>query len=285
VANADPRVVMITGCSSGIGRAAAERFIREGWNVFPTARRVEAITDLAGASARPRALDLDDPLSIETCVARVLADAGRIDVLVNNAGFGQMGPLAELSAERLRAQFETNVFGTMELTRTVLNAKGGMLERKAGRIVMVGSVVGHVATPFSGAYCGSKFALRGLSDALRMEIRPFGIAVVQVEPGPIATHFADNAEKKVSAVLGELGPAYEPFRPFIERRVRSSQEHAAPPSRAADVIFRAATAGRPRARYGVTGQARILKMLRAVLPEAALDAILERRFGLAKNGR
>jgi NAD(P)-dependent dehydrogenase (short-subunit alcohol dehydrogenase family) len=274
VTNADPRVVMITGCSSGIGRATAERFIREGWNVYPTARRVEAIADLAGTNVRPRALDLDDPLSVATCVARVLADAGRIDVLVNNAGFGQMGPLAELSTEKLRAQFETNVFGTMELTRKVLNTTGGMLEKKAGRIVMVGSVVGHVSTPFSGAYCGSKFALRGLSDALRMELRPFGIAVVQVEPGPIATSFADNAERKVAPVLGELGSAYEPFRPFIERRVRSSQEHSSPPSHVADVIFRAAT------RYGVTAQARLLKILRAVLPEVALDAILARRFGL-----
>ncbi len=273
--------VLVTGCSSGIGRATAVRFAAAGWTVFPTARRLEAIADLAGPSSRPLALDVTDAASIEAAVASALASAGRLDVLVNNAGYGQMGPLVELPAAELRRQLETNVVGAMEVTRRVALARGGMVERRRGRIVNVGSVVGWLATPFSGAYCASKFAFRALSDVLRIELAPLGIQVVQVEPGPVRSRFGESASGSLAGFRERGGASiYAPVREAVEARAVASQERAAPAEACADAIFLAATAARPRTRYTVTAQARAMRLLRALLPDRALDAVLARRFDL-----
>jgi NAD(P)-dependent dehydrogenase (short-subunit alcohol dehydrogenase family) len=272
-------VVLVTGTSSGIGRAAADRFVREGWTTFASARRLEAAREVAGAE--PVALDVDDSASRERAIAEVVAKAGRLDVLVNNAGYGQMGPLLTVSEDELHAQFETNVFAPMALARLALT-KGGMLARRRGRIVNVGSIVAWLPSPFAGPYCASKAALRALSDVLRVELAPLGIRVVQIEPGPIESRFSVNAGEEAARILANAGP-YAPLRPFIEKRIGSSQRNPAPASAAADAIWRAASAPQPRARYTVTVQARVWKPLRALLPDRALDAILTRMFGLDRR--
>lgn len=275
-----PGCVLITGCSSGIGRASAERFAREGWAVFPSARRVDSIADLAGPASFPLALDVTDAASIEAAVAEAVARSGRIDVLVNNAGYGQMGPLLDLTADQWRSQLETNVVGLMEVTRRVVLGPSGMAARRAGRVVNVGSVVGWVATPFGGAYCASKFAVRGLSDVLRVELAPLGIEVVQVEPGPIRSRFGETASESLASFRTREGSLYEPLRDAVERRARASQHGASPAEEAADAVFRAATAARPRTRYTVTHAARAMRLIRWLLPDRVLDRILSRRFGL-----
>jgi len=273
------KVVLITGCSSGIGRATALRFAEEGWCVYASARRLDSLRELAAPGLVPLALDVDDDASRREAVSRVLSEAGRLDALVNNAGYGLMGPLAALMPERLREQMETNVIAPMELARLALTAPGGMLERRSGRVVNVGSVVSYAPTPFSGAYCASKAALRALSDVLRLELLPFGIQVVQVEPGPIRSGFAAAARTAAHRTLGELGP-YDYLRPYVEKRIGASQRHAAPAEDAAAAIYRAAAAARPPAHITVTGQARGMKAVKALLPDRATDAVLARAFGL-----
>ena len=272
--------VLITGCSSGIGRATAGRFASAGWTVFPTARRPETIADLAGPSSFPLALDVTDGASIASAVGAALGKAGRIDVLVNNAGYGQMGPLVELTPEEWRRQLETNVVGLMEVTRAVVLGPLGMAARRSGRIVNVGSVVGWLATPFGGAYCASKFAVRGLSDTLRMELSPFGIQVVQVEPGPVRSGFGERAAESLGLFRSREGSLYAPVRGAVERRARSSQQGSLTAAECAGTLFRAATVRRPRTRYTITREARGMRLLRLLLPDRALDRVLARRFDL-----
>ena len=276
--------VLITGCSTGIGRAAVEAFARAGHQVSATARNLAAIEDLRSGNVQVLRLDLTDRDSMPAAVEAARRWAP-LDVLVNNAGYGQAGPLTELSQEEWLEQFQTNVFGLMELTRLVTNGPGGMIERRGGRIIMITSVVAHVATPFSGAYCATKFALRAISDTLRLELAPFGIRVVQVEPGPIRTRFADNSLARAAGLLSRRDTPYEFLRSAIEGRARRSQVGAAPASSVADAILRAAVARRPATRYPVTWQTRALKLVRSLFPERALDLILARVFGLPTKPR
>ena len=196
-------VVLITGCSTGIGRATATHLAASGYTVIATARRVEDLADLAAAGCRTLALDVTDEGSMRAAVDAVEASHGRIDVLVNNAGYSQSGAVESVPLARTRAQFETNVFGPLRLTQLVLP---GMRRRRAGRIVNVSSMGGRLVFPGGGVYHASKYALEALSDALRYELRPFGIAVVLIEPGLIRTNFAAT----VGATMLPLRPAAVP---------------------------------------------------------------------------
>src|SRR4051794_40850225 len=181
---------LITGCSSGIGRALAEEFHRRERVVYATARRLEALEPLERQGIRTASLDVNDSASIRALVARLEEDEATVTMLVNNAGYGAMGPLVELPLDELRLQFETNVVGVVALTQALVP---GMVARRDGCIVNVGSVSGIMPTPFSGAYCASKAAVHALSDALRMELAPFGIHVVTVQPGAIQSEFGASA--------------------------------------------------------------------------------------------
>lgn len=271
--------VLITGCSSGIGRATVEALARAGHQVFATARRVETIADLRGERVETGALDVTDAASIRACVEAAQSRAA-IDILINNAGYGQFGPLLELSHEEVRAQFETNVFGLLELTRAVVMGRRGMIARGSGRIVNISSVVSQVAVPFNGIYSASKFALRGLSDALRIELRPFGITVVQVEPGRVQSRFAESAMQRATELIARRDSPWEFARPVMERRLSRPPTDGLPAADCARVILRAATAANPANRYTVTSEAKGLKLARAILPEKTLDWILARVFGL-----
>lgn len=204
-------VVLITGCSSGIGRATAHRFLEEGWRVWATARDPDDVAGLARAGCRSAALDVTDDEQVERVVERVVDRDGRIDCLVNNAGFGQAGAVEEVPVERLRVQFDVNVFGPVRLVQAVLPH---MRTAESGTVVNVSSLLGRVVYPTRGAYAGSKHALEALSDALRMEVAGFGVDVVVVEPGAVSTGFDDRLRDTRDATLET--PAYDRLRRVVD---------------------------------------------------------------------
>ncbi len=267
------RVILITGCSSGIGRALAEEFHARGHLVYASARRLETLAPLVSRGLKTLALDVDEPSSIQAALAKIRAEQGRLDVLVNNAGFAAMGPLAELPLAQLRQQYETNVFAPIALVQ----AARPLLQRDA-RVVNIGSVSGILTTPFSGAYCSSKAALHSLSDALRVELAPFGIHVITVQPGGIESSFGQHA----GAGLAWLDSAsrYAPIRDAIEARAHASQEQPTPAAEFARVIVTAVLAVRPAAvvRYG--HGSRLMPFVQRWLPTRRLDRVLSRRFKL-----
>ncbi len=267
--------VLVTGCSTGIGRAAARLFAEQGWPVLATARRLEAIKDLEGYHGiRTAALDVTDPAACE----RIVAEAPDLEVLVNNAGYGQMGPLEMVPEERFREQFEVNVFGLMRLSRLALPV---LRRRGGGTIVQVGSVVGKFTYPFGGAYCATKHAVESICDALRVEVRPFGVRVVLVEPGPIATAFGETAHRGAVSLAGAAaGTPYARFAERARRRLEDRGMPGAPASDVARVIVRAAMRERPAARYVVTLRGRLFLLMRWVLPDAVWDFLIGRAFGL-----
>lgn len=268
-------VALISGCSSGIGRATALLLAERGWRVFATARRLESLRDLASEGITPLRLDVTDDASMAVVVEQALSEAGRIDALVNNAGYGLAGPLEELTAQDVRRQFETNTFGPLRLAQLVLPA---MRAQGRGRIVNVSTIGGRISMPFLGPYCASKFALEALSDALRMETRPFGIRVIVVEPGRVETNFNAAATEHARRFLDD---ADSPYHRYVDPFVRSvTRWRASPPERVAKVIHEALTAARPRARYRATPDARLGLAIMPRLSDRKRDALLSRLAGL-----
>jgi short-subunit dehydrogenase len=211
--------VLISGCSSGIGLALARELASRGCKVFATARKPEAIEHLKKEGMEITALDVTDQKSIDGCVAEVIAKAGKIDALINSAGYALIGPVIDLSIEDLRQQFETNVIGLAALTKAVAPH---MIARRSGLIVNISSVSGICATPFAGAYCATKAAVILLSDSLRVELAPFGIAVVTVQPGAIKSDFGAAAAKHIKL---DDRSAYAPLAGDIKARAYTSQEN------------------------------------------------------------
>jgi NAD(P)-dependent dehydrogenase (short-subunit alcohol dehydrogenase family) len=288
-------VILITGCSSGIGRAAALHLAALGHTVIATARRVDDLADLAAAGCRTLPLDVTDEGSMRAAVDAVEASDGRIDVLVNNAGYSQSGAVESVPLARTRSQFETNVFGPLRLTQLVLP---GMRRRGTGRIVNVSSMGGRLVFPGGGVYHASKYAVEALSDALRYELRPFGIAVVIIEPGLIKTNFAATVGAKLSTLAADVGavgaPAgdaaavYATFNDVVARGTAAAYERgpmarmAGEPIDVARVIARAIAAPRPRARYTVAASATFFLTLRRWLGDAGWDWFLRSNFASPK---
>jgi NAD(P)-dependent dehydrogenase (short-subunit alcohol dehydrogenase family) len=271
---AEKRVILVTGCSSGIGRAAALALAERGHRVFASARNRN---DLAELERRDNlatvALDVTDPATIAAAVDAVLSRAGRIDVLVINAGYGQYGAVEEVTTDEWRAQFEVNLFGSIAVTQAVLPA---MRKQRRGTIVNVSSVAGKIAIPFAAPYCASKHALEAVSDALRVELAPFGIHVVLVEPGPIETRFGDRARSGVAPLLSRPGP-YREIYALAERAMDGEfQRGKLPAGAVARVIVDAIESARPRPRYPVGQMARAFIALRRVLPDRWLDGQMRR---------
>jgi len=273
-----PRSVLITGCSTGIGRATALHLARRGWTVFATARRPETIAALADAGCRTLALDLCDEDSMRVAVDEVEQVAGALGVLVNNAGYGLQGPVEELDLGDVRDQFEANVFGPLRLTQLVLP---GMRRQGWGRIVNVGSLAGRFSLPAGGAYHASKYAIEALSDALRFEVRGFGIAVVLVEPGAIRSRWVDKA---VATLAPPTGPGpYEALRETAADQLRAAHRGllrltARSPEAVARVIERALESGHPAPRYVVPNVARVFLAAPRLLPDRVWDALLRHRY-------
>lgn len=272
-----PRSVLVTGCSSGIGLCVAQGLAGRGWRVFATARKPADVQRLTALGLESLVLDLDDSDSIATSLGTILErTGGRLDALFNNGAYGQPGAVEDLSRDALRAQFETNLFGTLELTNRVLPI---MRAQGHGRIVQNSSVLGLVSLPYRGAYNASKFALEGLTDTLRLELAGTGIHVSLVEPGPIVSRFRDNAHAAFRRNIdAESSPHRETYR-TMERRL-TKQGPAAPftlgPEAVLSKVIHALESPRPRVRYYVTFPTHLFATLRRLLPHRTLDAILRR---------
>lgn len=274
MSNLHNQVVLITGCSSGIGRALVGEFARAGHRVVATARRLETLEGLTGPEIVTAVLDVTDPTSIERAVKYALDLVGPIDIVVNNAGYGLIAPVAELDLDELRAQLETNVVGVVAVTRAVLPQ---MVERRSGRIVNIGSVSGVTATPFSGAYCASKAAVHLISDAMRMELAPFGIRVITVQPGAVESRFGERAGREVERF--REGSLYSQVFDAIEARASASQVGSMPAADFAHLLVNAVTAPSPPAIFRA-GKHSVRLPAMARLPARFRDRILSRRFGL-----
>ena len=273
------KAVLITGCSTGIGRATAAHLAASGWRVYATARRPESIQDLAGRGCRTLALDVCDEASMRTAVETVERAEGAVGVLINNAGYGQEGAFEETAMPDIRRQFETNVFGLIRLTQMVLP---GMRRQHWGRVVNLSSMGGRLTLPGGAFYHATKYAVEALSDALRFEVRPFGVDVIVIQPGPIRTQFGDTAIAAVKRVES-AGSPYAEFNQVLAEKIREAYEGpmgrlAAEPEAVARVIERAITAEKPRTRYVITFAARFMMALRRWLPDRAFDGFLRTQF-------
>jgi NAD(P)-dependent dehydrogenase (short-subunit alcohol dehydrogenase family) len=269
------QVILITGCSSGIGRALALELARRGQRVFASARNPETLRDLVEQGCEPLALDVTDAASIERALAQLLERAQRIDVLINNAGFNAVGPLAEVPLAQVRRLFDTNFTGPLALIQAVVPH---MAARRSGRIVNIGSIMALLPTPFSGPYCASKAAVHMLSEVLRMEVAPFGIDVLEVQPGGVRSSIADTASGDLERYRAPSS-LYRAVYAGIVRRAHTSQEKPMPAEAFARKVADAVLAARPP-RLLRTGSGVHLYSAVSRLPHVARELLLTRRFGL-----
>ena len=259
------RTALITGCSTGIGRATAEAFLREDWTVYATARDESDIEALAAKGCHTAELDVTKPAQCRDVVDRTVEETGRLDCLVNNAGYAQFGALEDVPPRRVHRQFDVNVYGPHRLIRAALPH---MREAERGTIVNVSSVYGRISTPVAGVYSSSKFALEAMSDALRNEVDSFGVDVVVVEPGSVETQFEEQADEKIASI--DRTDAYEPlYRAYEDARALNDVAKVRPEA-AAEVILEAGTSTDPDSRYTVGKGARYTVMAR-FLPDGIKD--------------
>ena len=262
------KTALVTGSSSGIGRATAVEFLRREWTVYATARDTADVADLAEAGCETAELDVTDGEDVERVVERVMDETGRIDCLVNNAGYAQYGPSEDVPVDAVHDQFDVNVYGPHRLTRAVIPY---MRKRESGTIVNVSSVQGRVASGGTGAYSGSKHALEAMSDALRVEVEEFGVDVVVVEPGPVQTRFGERAKREFDRL--DRTDAYDDLYALQEDSdvLASGGDFGVHPSEVAAVIGDAACASDPDPRYPVGTFARVAVATRH-LPDRWRDA-------------
>jgi NAD(P)-dependent dehydrogenase (short-subunit alcohol dehydrogenase family) len=273
------KAVLITGCSSGIGWATAERLVNVGWKVYATARNVEKIAPLEQRGCQLLPLDVTDEDSMRLAVDEVERREGAGGVLVNNAGYSQSGAVEAVPMEKVRRQFETNVFGLARMCQLVLP---GMRRQGYGRIVNVSSMGGKLTFPGGGYYHATKHAVEALSDALRFEVEGFGVKVSVIEPGLIRTGFADTALGSMDDLNGE-----NPYAGFDESVARTTAENyergpisklGGGPEAVAEAIEQAISARSPKSRYAVTPSAHLFLRLRRLLPDRAWDAVLRTTY-------
>jgi NAD(P)-dependent dehydrogenase (short-subunit alcohol dehydrogenase family) len=262
--------VLVTGASSGIGEAIATKLLGLGYKVYAGARRVEQMEKLEACGARLLKLDLTDDGSITAAVAHILRETGRVDGLVNNAGYGAYGALEEVPLEEARRQVEVNLFGLARLIQLALPA---MRAQGSGRIVNISSIGGKIHEPMGAWYHATKFAVEGLSDCLRMELSPFGIDVAVVEPGAIKTEWSRIAREGLLAASGS-GPYAEQARLTAGLLAGADRGSGSPPELVARAVAEALSARRPKTRYVVGGGARPLIMLRWLLSDRAFDGLM-----------
>ncbi|MFA9271044.1 MAG: oxidoreductase [Baekduiaceae bacterium] len=273
------KAILITGCSTGIGRATAQRLARAGRTVYATARSVDAIADLERDGCKLLALDVCDEASMTAAVSAIESAEGAVGALVNNAGYSQSGPIEDVPIDLVRKQFETNVFGLVRLTQLVLP---GMRAQRDGRIVNISSMGANFTFPGGGYYHATKYALEAISDALRFEVAGFGVKVVVIQPGLIKTNFGERAVAELPEAPGD-GP-YAGFTEKVAQATRDVYEEGAMaklgsgPDSVAKVIEKALDAEKPKARYRVTPSAHAMIALRAVTPDRGWDAIMRGQF-------
>ena len=284
--DARQKSVLITGATDGLGKALALLLAERGYHVFAAGRSPEKLAQLDAAARHKNwaldaiTLDVCSDESVHHAVKNVLAKAGALDVLVNNAGVNYTAAVEDLTIDDWRAQFETNFFGVLRVTRAVLPH---MRERRNGRILMMSSLGGLVTPPTQGAYSSSKHALEGLSNALRLELYPFGIDVVLIEPGYIITGIQKTAAELSRPYLEKGGPYAPLYARFFTSVNNTRAKSKTTPEDCARVMLHAIETPRPKPRYGVTSLAPFVKWSKRLLTDSAMDAMLRRRYGIVRE--
>ena len=272
--NADVKTALITGCSTGIGAELAKQLLAMSWKVIATARRPETLASLQDSGATAVKLDVCDQDDINAIAASVDA----LDLLVNNAGFGGMGPLMDLNGDDYLRQMQTNVVAPLQLVQ----ALAPQLRKQHGRIVNISSIVGEVWTPFAGAYCSSKAAFNAQSDILAMELAPFDITVVTVRPGAVQSSFGNNASAHAEATVNDTG-WYQPWRKEILQRAGLSQQGATPTADFVTEILSQALKDKPPAVIYAGANSKKLPTLRKLLGQKRWHGLMLKRFGLNRK--
>lgn len=271
------KVALVTRASSGIGQATALRLRKRGFLVYGVARRTDRMQQLRDEDVRTLAMDVTNDESSTLGVKQILDEAGRIDVLVNNAGYGSYGAVEDVPLEEARRQFEVNLFGAARLIQLVLP---GMRARRSGTIINISSMGGKIHTPFGAWYHGTKFALEAVSDCLRMETKPLGIDVVVIEPGAIRTEWSGIAADHLDETSGHGAYADDAHAVATAFRSDTTAKRSSPPEVVAKAITKAATARRPKTRYAVGAGAKPLIFLRGALSDRVYDALVRRVSGI-----
>jgi short-subunit dehydrogenase len=272
------KVVLITGCSSGIGNALAIEFSKNNYQVVATARNLSSIQTLESFGIDRMKLDVLNNSEIVLVVKEVLAKYNRVDILINNAGYGLMAPILDITEDELNNQFLTNVYAPLRLIKEITPT---MIKNKNGVIINVGSISGLVTTPFSGAYCASKAAIHSFSDALRMELKPFGIKVLTVMPGAIKSNFGKQAIKRAEEIF-KKNSFYSSLNSFILKRANGSQVVATPAENFAKAIVVLMNKNKYPANLLIGKKSFLLPFMKKILPTKVLDSILIKKFGLDK---
>lgn len=267
------KTVLITGASSGFGKRVAEKLLDEGYTIYAAARRVEKMTDIELKGAHILRMDVTDNGSVEAGVAQVIKEQGRIDVLFNNAGYGSFGPVECVPVEDIQRQYEVNVFGMARLIKAVLPH---MRKKRNGLVINTASMVGHISFPVMGWYASTKHAIEGMSDALRMEVKPFGIDVVVIDPGPVKTEF--DAVGVAALDRLETPEDYKPLTAGFSNYMANLYARCPGPESTADAVVKAIKAKRPKTRYATTATARLLPRIRRWAGDRLFDSMSLRQF-------
>lgn len=270
------KVVLITGCSSGIGRALSMEFLNNGFQVIATARNIEDIFNLQKHGCHIEQLDVTDDENQKKVVENIIQKFGKIDVLINNAGYGLMAPSINLLEDKIHHQFNTNVYAPIALIKKVVPL---MKKNGSGIIINVGSISGLVTTPFSGAYCASKAALHAFSDALRLELKSFGIRVMTLRTGAIKSNFGNKSREGASQFFSEES-LYKSLESYILKRANGSQVVATPPEVLAKIVVKMVSVGKIPAYYRIGKKSITLPLVKSILPTFVFDKILRKKFGL-----
>jgi NAD(P)-dependent dehydrogenase (short-subunit alcohol dehydrogenase family) len=284
--DARQKSVLITGATDGLGKALALLLAERGYRVFAAGRSRQKLAELDAMQGQRKlpletiALDVCSDDSVQRAVSDILAKTSMLDVLVNNAGVNYTAAVEDLTMDDWRAQFETNFFGVLRVTRAILPH---MRERRSGRILMMSSLSGLVTPPTQGAYSSSKHALEGLSNALRMELYPFGIEVVLIEPGYIMTGLQKSAAELSRPYVQKGGPYAPLYARFFTSVNDTRAKSKTTPEDCARVMLHAIETAHPKPRYGVTSLAPFVKWSKRLLTDSAMDAMLRRRYGIARE--
>jgi short-subunit dehydrogenase len=269
------QIVLITGCSSGIGRELARHFKKQNAIVYATARKLASIDDLKADGINTFKLDVTDQTNVIELVEHIRNEQGHLDILVNNAGYNAMGPILDIDLEEVRKQFETNFFAPLNLIQRIVLM---MIDRKKGLIVNIGSVSGVLATPFVGPYGASKAALHVLSDALRVELEPFNIKVITVQPGAVQSNISKNAHKVLSATL-KKDSVYENIFDAIRERADASQQDPSPAGEFAEQLLKH-LGNNPKPVLRIGKMSKSLPMMKRWIPPSMLDKTMLKKFKL-----
>jgi len=285
--NPAQKTVLITGATDGLGKAAALLLAKRGYRVFAAGRstakraQLDALARELQIPLEALAMDVCDDASVRDAIATVRARAGEIDVLINNAGMAYVGTVEDMEMEDYRRQFETNFFGVIRVTQAVVPR---MRERRSGRILMMSSVSGLVTPPAQGAYSASKHAIEGLSNALRLEMYPFGVKVILIEPGYIVTNIQNIAEELLRPYGEKIksGPYAKIYASTLAGSEAGRAKSGTTAEDCAQIMLKAIEAPNPKARYGVTPLATLVKWCKRLLPDSQIDAMIRRRYGIRR---